>query len=127
MEYMKGSNMPTYLAKHASLPEPVARCAVHCRTPYLSLFCSHGTRVTCQLCSCLQHISPMNIDPKLLAVPLQVVLPAACAGIRLLPPPWAEKPGGALSISFSFFCVRAQTGCVSFWSSLSCTLLACPL
>lgn len=26
MEYMKGSNMPTYLAKHAPLPEPVARC-----------------------------------------------------------------------------------------------------
>jgi serine/threonine-protein kinase SRK2 len=25
MEYMKGSNMPTYLAKHAPLPEPVAR------------------------------------------------------------------------------------------------------
>lgn len=27
LEYMKGSNMPTYLAKHAPLPEPVARCA----------------------------------------------------------------------------------------------------
>mmetsp|Transcript_2533 Transcript_2533/g.7613 ORF Transcript_2533/g.7613 Transcript_2533/m.7613 type:complete len:370 (+) Transcript_2533:32-1141(+) len=25
LEYMKGSNMPTYLAKHAPLPEPVAR------------------------------------------------------------------------------------------------------
>lgn len=28
MEYMKGSNMPTYLAKHAPLPEPVARCVM---------------------------------------------------------------------------------------------------
>lgn len=28
MEYMKGSNMPTYLAKHAPLPEPVARWVI---------------------------------------------------------------------------------------------------
>lgn len=27
LEYMKGSNMPKYLVKHAPLPEPVARCA----------------------------------------------------------------------------------------------------
>ena len=121
MEYVKGANMPTFLAQHAPLPEDDARSAPFravalvrhsctlvrdcagrlamsfdlppTNSPRVEAFAVHATFIAAECGPCMvvvqtcarQHHAVAVITSCIHLLTMQVVFPAAGAGVRLLP------------------------------------------